>query len=371
MAIAAADQQAATLAAEQRYRVIDMDSHLMEPESMWPDYLPARYKELAPRRVMDSDGYPHLCAGGVTMGRDSRPRPGPSSPPEPGGFDPGARLEVMDAEGIEAMVLYPTTGLKLAGIPHLDAVAEFSRAYNRWAIDFASVAPRRLLPMAAVPQASVERTLAETSWAVGEMGMPGIFLRPNPVARTLDDPAWEPLWSLLEELDAPLALHEGTSGATVLAFGDDRSQNFMFRHMMSHPFEMMQAMLLLIGGGVLDRHPALRVCFVEAGCGWVPFWLERMEHHVREWSHVTFPLSLSPTEFFHRQCYVSADAEEIAGVRAVVDTVGPEGICWTTDYPHPDHTWKGIARGFLERDDISEEAKIKMIGGNAIEAFKL
>jgi hypothetical protein len=74
---------------------------------------------------------------------------------------------------------------------------------------------------------------------------------------------------------------------------------------------------------------------------------------------------------FRRQCFVSADAEETDGVRACVDTIGPDGICWTTDYPHPDHTWKGIASGFLDRDDISAAAKAQIIGGNAVRAYKV
>jgi predicted TIM-barrel fold metal-dependent hydrolase len=357
---------------EQRFRVIDLDSHVMEPESMWAEYLPARYRELAPRAVIDGEGYRHNCLGGVTLGRGLRSQ-GTPPPVERGGFDPQARLDVMDAEGIEAMVLYPTTGLStIAAIRDIEFVVAFCQAYNNWVNDFRAVAPRRLLPMAAVPQRSVVETLAETRRAVGELGMPGIYMRPNKLERTLDDPAWEPLWSLLEELDVPLGIHEGTgSGAKVGAFGEDRTENPMFLHMMSHPFEHMQAMLQLICGGVLERHPNLRVCFVEAGCGWVPYWLERMEHHMREWAQVTFPLTMSPTEYFLRQCFVSADTEEDAGLTAVLSTVGPEGICWSTDYPHPDHTWKGIARSFTDRDDLTHEVKAKVAGGNAVRAYKL
>jgi predicted TIM-barrel fold metal-dependent hydrolase len=216
----------------------------------------------------------------------------------------------------------------------------------------------------------VRETLAETRRAVQELGMAGIFLRPNPVGRALDDPAWEPLWSLLEELDVPLGLHEGT-GFPLPQLGSDRSENFMFRHMMSHPYEHMLAMLQLIGAGVLERHPALRVTFVEAGCGWLPYWLERFEHHMREWSHVTIPLPLSPTEYFHRQCFVSADPEEHASVAAVVSCLGADNVCWSTDYPHPDHEWRGMAAEFESRSDLSDDAKRKILGENAARLYRL
>jgi predicted TIM-barrel fold metal-dependent hydrolase len=374
MEVSATDQ-IGSKSSQQRFRVIDIDTHLIEPESIWAEYLPVGYRSVAPRIVIDSDGYRRTCMGGITMGRDGMPSP--DTPAnwaslERGGFEPDARLEAMDAEGIEAMVLYPTMANKFGGLRDIETAAVFCRAYNNWVNDFRAPAPSRLLPMAVVPQLSVAETLAETRRAVGQLGLPGVLLRPNPVGgRTLDDPAWEPLWFLLEELRVPLGLHEGTSGAFIPTFGQDRTQNFMFRHMVSHPFEQMMAMLQLIGGGVLDRHPDLRVCFVEAGCGWVPYWLERMEHHMKEWAHMTFPLALHPTEYFWRQCFVSTDSEEEAGLNAVLDTVGPDGICWSTDYPHSDHVWKGVADSFTNRTDLSDEVKAKVIGENAARAFNL
>jgi predicted TIM-barrel fold metal-dependent hydrolase len=353
-----------------RFRVIDLDSHFIEPESMWPRYLPERFREVAPRHVTDSEGVRRLCVGGETLPPVVRVPGRRTLAGQPGGADPVARLEAMDAEGVEAMVMYPTTGLAFAALKDLESTVVLCRAFNDWAADFCAAAPRRLLAPALVPQADVRETLAETRRAVGELGLAGIFLRPNPVGRPVDDPAWEPLWSLLEEFDVPLGLHEGT-GFPIPQLGSERSENFMFRHMMSHPFEHMLAMLQLIGAGVLDRHPTLRVTFVEAGCGWLPYWLERFEHHMREWSDVTIPLPLSPTEYFRRQCFVSADPEEHASVAAVVSSLGADNICWSTDYPHPDHEWRGMAAEFMARPELSDDAKRKILGENAARVYGL
>ena len=92
--------------------------------------------------------------------------------------------------------------------------------------------------------------------------------------------------------------------------GGDRYENFMFRHMLSHPFEQQMGVLSLICGGVLERHPGLRVLIVEAGVGWVPYWLDRMDHHVEKWGFASASLPLTPTEYFQRQCFVSADSDE-------------------------------------------------------------
>jgi predicted TIM-barrel fold metal-dependent hydrolase len=355
----------------QRYRIIDADSHFVEPQQMWLDYLPSRYHDVAPRTVIDNEGYARLCVAGRTfplITKKSKPEIA-SKMAEPGGYDPKPRLAMMDREDIEAMVMYPSTALMFAAIDQLDVLVALCQAYNNWARDYCSVAPSRLLAPALVPQTDVLETMAETRRAVAN-GAAGIFLRPNPVHGALDDPAWEPLWSCLEDLDVPLGIHEG-SGFPGPQFGADRSDNFLYQHMISHPFEHMVALLHLICGGVLDRHPNLRVLFLEAGCGWLPFWLERMEHHHDEWGFLSVPLSMRPTEFFKRQCFVSADIEETAAFAATVACLGADNLCWSTDYPHPDHEWDGMAKGFLARTDITDGQKLQIVGGNAVRAYKL
>jgi uncharacterized protein len=285
------------------------------------------------------------------------------------GWDPTQRLAIMDAEGIDAHVIYPSIGLFFGGVEDRELLVALCRAYNNWARDFCSTAPERLFAPAIVPQRFVHETLHETERAVGELGLAGIHLRPNPIARPLEDPAWEPLWSLMEELGAPVGFHEGTN-LTVPHLGADRTENYLFQHMMSHPFEHMAALLTLISGGILERHPRLRVLFLEAGCGWVPYWLERMDQHAAgdfAWDAVT--LSMRPTEYFQRQCFVSADPEEKAVVPAFVRCLGDTTLCWSSDFPHPDHEWQGMVQQFRDRDDVSEDTKRRVMGENAARAY--
>jgi predicted TIM-barrel fold metal-dependent hydrolase len=277
----------------------------------------------------------------------------------------------MDSEGIYGNVIYPTTGLMFGSVDDLDLLVALCQAYNNWAKDFCSAAPDRLFVPAVVPQLDVFETLKETERAVTELGLMGIMMRPNPIGRTVEDPAWEPLWSLLEELDRPIGFHEGTA-LNITHLGADRTDNYLCQHVMSHPFEHMAALLALIAAGVLDRHPNLRVLFLEAGCGWVPYWLERIDQHLAGmWAYQDVHLSLSATDFFKRQCFVSADAEEEAVVAAFISCIGDDNLCWTTDFPHPDHDWRGMAKEFASREDISEDAKRKIMGGNISRAYKL
>jgi predicted TIM-barrel fold metal-dependent hydrolase len=344
---------------------------------MWPEYLPSQYRAMAPRHEVDSMGYRRLVIGGQTMARVPAipfPQGHPADIDTEGarlGSDPVARLAAMDAQGVDVHVIYPTTGLSFGGVQNVELLVALCRAYNNWARDFCSVAPYRLLAPAIVPQIDVFETLKETRRAVEDLGLAGVWMRPNPIGRTIGDPAWEILWSLLDELDAPLGIHEGTA-LCVPELGADRTDDYSFQHAMSHPFEHMAALLAFTAGGILDRHPGMRVLFLEAGCGWVPYWLERIDQHMTEaWAHRDTRLSLTATEFFRRQCYVAMQSEEGAVVPAFVSCLGADNLCWSTDFPHGDHEWRGMARAFAERTDLSGEAKEKIIGANAARAYKL
>ena len=163
--------------------------------------------------------------------------------------------------------------------------------------------------------------VAEARRAIDDLGFVAVMLRPNVIAdRTLDHPAYDGLWSLLADRGVPAALHEGTT-QNVPQSGLDRYDNFMFRHVCSHPHEQQMGCLELIAGGVLERHPKLRVVFLESGCGWAPHWLERIDEHLDSWGHASAPLELSATEYFLRQCFISCDPDE----RTVSRSVGLPG----------------------------------------------
>ena len=352
------------------YRVVDSDSHFIEPGEMWPQYLEHGQRQFAPKRVEDTRGRPRTLLDGKLLPYVPSPLYDPEVSINAGAWDPNVRLATMDAEGIDVMVIYPTAGLTFGGIEHLDVLKALCRAYNRWAMDYCGTAPQRLFAPALVPQMDVGAAMEEARFGVQQLGMRGVFLRPNPIGgRTLDHPAFEALWSLIEDLDVPLVLHEGTT-QNVPQVGLDRYDNFLFRHVVTHPFEQQMAMLSLIYGRVLERHPRLRVVTVEAGCGWVPYWLERLDGHMEEWGHASAPLKEKPSTYFRRQWVVSMDPEETT-MAAVVSCIGNDNLVFSTDYPHPDHKFAGIVASVAQREDLSDESKAKILGLNAVRTFKI
>ena len=135
--------------------------------------------------------------------------------------------------------------------------------------------------IALVPTVDLALAVREAEHAAS-LGLPGVMVRPNPLYdRDLGDAEYDPLYDALEAHDLTLSVHEGL-GVMGPTIGRDRSETFALRHAMSHPMEQMAAMGSLMLLGALERHPRLRVAFLESGTGWLPYWLSRLDGHA-EW----------------------------------------------------------------------------------------
>ena len=221
-----------------------------------------------------------------------------------------------------------------------------------------------------MPQCDLGAALAEARRCVRELGFRGVMMRPNPVrARTLGDPYWDPLWSLLEELDVPLAVHEGTT-QDLPQSGRDRFENYALRHVCSHPHEQQIACAALVMGGVLERHPGLRVDFLESGCGWLPHWLERMDEHVHGWGHAIAKLPLAPSEYFRRQCFVSCDPNERT-LPSVVALAGEDVVGVRHRLSAPGRARGRSRRAHRGAPELSPAAREKILRRNAQRCFGL
>jgi predicted TIM-barrel fold metal-dependent hydrolase len=329
--------------------IVDADGHVMEPEAAWVG-LPDHQR---PHIEADANGYEHVLVGGteiLAIPLGSLARPGsafhdpstfrPLAESQPGGSDPTARLADMDREGIDQAVLYPTIGLYFSLVEEPAGAVALARAYNDWLATYCAADPRRLFGAALLPLQDPQEAAAELRRAVSELGFVAGFVRPNPCGnRSLPDRAYEPLWRAAEELDVPIAVHEGSS-VTVPTLGSDRPFNPLILHAMSHSFEAMLACAQLIAFGVLERHPGLRVIFLESSGGWAPFWLERLDEQAGSFGGFCPELTLRPSEYFARQCAISFEVGERT-LPALVPFVGRERIVWGSDYPHHDATFPG------------------------------
>jgi uncharacterized protein len=357
------------------FAVIDADRHVIEPHDLFDRYLEAPYRGrvvIAPygtTREVDgqfvSDNFKLRGGGGMT--RPPRYRE-TFADAVANNFDPASNIRDMDREGVDVGVLFPTFGLYMTWADHIapDLQAAMCRAYNNWLAEYCSHDPRRLKAVCMLPLLDTDLAVTELRRASEELGMVGIFWRPNPLlGRKLNDPAYYPVYEAAADLGVTVCIHEGARTVMPQA-GSDRYSEFG-RHVACHPLEQMLASLTFCADDVLERVPTLKVAFLESGSGWLPYWLERMDEHWEHFSHGNARTTPErPSYYFKRQCMISCEAEDEL-VDVVVDRVGEDYVVLATDYPHPDvigrfpeHTVGDL----VENPKLSADTKRKILWDN-------
>ena len=360
-----------------RIAVVDADGHVTEPMSLWTDYVEPGYRERAPRPVLDERGRPCMLLDGrlvmrhamlLTLGPDYDVG---GTKFHAGGWDPQARLRDMDSEGIDLAVLFPSVAFYLPETSDAALMAALCRGYNDWLADYCRAAPSRLFGVAMLPLADIDASIRELERATEKLGFRGAFVRPNPYAgRPIHHPAYERFWERAAALGVPITVHEGLSDG-IPTLGRDRFENPAMLHVLSHPFEQMAACAGLILTGVLERHPTLRVAFLESGSAWLPYWLDRMDGHLETWGKRLPAVRMKPSEYFKRQCVISTDPEDGA-VEAVVHLVGDECVVWASDYPHPDAHFPGaVSESVKKMAGVPEASRHKIFATNALRLYNL
>ncbi|HXJ32409.1 MAG TPA: amidohydrolase family protein [Candidatus Eisenbacteria bacterium] len=367
--------------------VVDADGHVCEPPDLWERGLPQRFRDRALRLRWNAEsGYDEawvedwmitdrglvgLGNAGTSfadLGKGRRYVEG-----SPAGFDPAARLRVLDEEGIDVAVLYGGLALSLPAIHDPELAVWHCRIYNDWIASFCATNPGRLVGAAALPLQDPVAAIAEARRAVGELGLRAAFTRPNPTnpcARPLFAPALEPIWSALEELGIPLAFHPaglwdmpGTSRAMagLMAPGT--------HHAVILFFDQYMTLANLVYAGVLERHPRLTIGVLECGGGWLPHWMDRLDEFTESYGWQLLGLSMKPSEYVRRQVYVSFDPGEHT-MSALGPLIGEDAMIWASDFPHSDAKYPGVVRELREHTaDMTPAARVKLLGTNALRLY--
>ncbi len=321
-------------------------------------------------RILDADA--HVIEPGGVFGDAQRPDRNPIDipPTTPTGacgdadltdqwdhaWDAPSYLRAMDRQGIDAVVLYPSVGLFVPFQPDItaDQAVAACRGYGEWVAGYCDTDPTRMAAVGIAPTADPAAAPALAREA-HDLGLVGLLVRPNHLhGRDLGDPAYDALYEELAGLGMVLAVHEGL-GVRGPTLGADRFDTFAAKHLCSHPMEQMAAMADLVLGGALERHPTLKVAFLESGTGWLPYWLARLDDHI-SWMRgsETAGLSLSATEYFARQCAISTDPEDPL-VGRTIESVGADHVVWASDFPHPDAEFPGAVDEFREANPLPDD----------------
>src|SRR5215813_8010689 len=378
------------------FRVLDSDLHTMEPDDLWFRYLEEPFKKFAPTFTRSPEGPPDQptiriqdrIIGDMTIAPDSvRPaanlrRRSFARHPHydiavAREFDPESHLQAMDIEGIDVAVLYGTRGRQVQMHDDLDpqVATALARAHTEWTYDYCQHNPARLKFAAQVAFRDVPGAIAEARRAVRERGAVAVIGNPNPIhGRHVHDPEMEPLWSAIEELGVPVGFHP--TGQSSLQ--DDIARRYLdtpngrvIGVAGRNPIELMMAFGSMAAGGVLERHPRLRCAFLEGTCGWLPWYLWRLDEAWEKFGPGSeVQISQLPSQYFFRQCFIATDADE-KPLRQVIEAIGDDNIVVSTDYPHSDGLFPVAIEEFVALEGVSDKTKAKILWDNCARLYKL
>src|SRR5437660_2007039 len=303
--------------------VIDADGHGGEPVG-WRRRVPDRFQGQVVEYVREikrhySRAVAAVPGAGMQIG-DRNPAPttwadddfevnAPSSMRQ-GMYDPAPRIDDMDLEGIDVAVLFPPGSGEEFALHDAEFSVALCRALNDARAEYASYAPDRLKVVAKLPMIDPEAAAAELERCVRDHGFVGLVTAQHVLDKNLDHPSFDVVWQTAARLDVAVCVHGGGQAPGQVPFVIERLDSILTVHAFTHPVGAMLALTSFTVGGVLARHPGLRVGFMEAGAGWLPFWLERLDEHCEHVPGQAPLIDRAPSTYFLESCFVSREPEE-------------------------------------------------------------
>ena len=361
---------------DREYKLISADGHLNEPGDLWTSRVPAKFKDAVPRieRFPEGDAFvmegaaPRPFGWGACAGR------APHEMHEwmrfedlnPGSYDPKARIEEMDADGVDAEVLFPSgvvgyvTGTKDPDLHHA-----MVRAYNDFLSEFCSYAPDRLGGAALLPNRGVKECLEELERLQDMPGFVTWQLKCYPHGDTTIADEDDALWEAVEASGKPLTIHIGLSQAMPGPIPARKLPGT------GHFYDAPGRMLEFIFSGVLDRFPGLTIVLAEVDCGWIPYFAEQADDNYLRHAQSSLKdvkLNKLPSEYIREHFPAAFITDHYA-----IDNrhrIGVEKMLWSNDYPHITsdwpYSWKTINATFA---GVPPEERHAILAGNSQRIF--
>jgi len=300
-------------------------------------------------------------------------------------WEPARWLTVLEGDGIVASVIYPGGSLSRPPFegtwnrtpPELQAAGR--RIYNRWLAAFCSEAPTRLAGVCQLPAFDdIGSVVEEIDWAAHAGLRGGVLVPPLSEDRPgYHDPVYDPMWAACQDHDLVVNFHGGGGGSVASnprLYGTGPVAEAIAFHDARPAFRPLWFLIL---GGVLERFPGLKVCFTEQLANWVPHELKRLDDVFHDTSFSALlrllparqTLSLTPTEYWRRNCCVGATFMSRPEAQARYE-IGIDNIMWGSDFPHPEGTYP-VTRESLRHSfaAIPQEELRPMLGLNAARVY--
>ena len=372
--------------------VVDADSHVLEPPDLWNNYLEPQYRDrgiyfrrnsnnleelIVDQEVLMAGGLAGL--GGAEHAADELFLD-PHTPYIQGcpkaSFDTHARLKMMDEQGVNAGVLFPTVGILWDKPEDPELAIAYARAYNNWLWDFSSPALDRLVPIAHIPLYDVDLAVTELRRCLA-LGFKGMFLAPEPVmGKRPSHPVFDPVWQELVGADLPVCMHlivRFNRAVNQASHGwwdsEKEPTNPVFTFGLGGTMQLIPAVSALACDGFFDRFPKLKVLVVESGAGYAGYLMDRLDEKYDRFKAMA-PTARRPSDYLRENFWFVMDPSE-RSISAQCDMLGEEHFLWGSDYPHIDShvTAADEVRAVLE--SVEPNRRDKILGGNAKSLFQL
>lgn len=333
--------------------LISADSHVMEDPELWRKCLPANLRYQAPV-------FPPRQVGGHFQAHE-------------GGWDPNARIQEMEVDGVTAEVLYPSLTMDLYGLADAALQEACFRVYNDWITEYCAVAPDRLTGLAAISTFDIDHAVQELT-RTRKAGLRGAVIWQAPPAEpSFVTDHYERLWAAAQDMDMPISMHILTGHRYPFPrqrTAAGRTAEHAFREAVNVKLlDAANAISDLIASGVLERYPRAKFVLVENEISWIPFYLNQYDKY---WSrgNLDSPMTMAPSKYFERQFFASFFNDPPA--RWVLGEWGALNCMWSNDYPHPNSTWPN-SRQVIERDlgHLPADARARLVRGNVAELYHL
>ena len=367
------------------YKVFDADAHVVYPDDLWTRFLDKKFVDRVGRKQPFNDfnhynpttvdgrhtHHPTMLYGQfqkyITWTADDIVAKYGDLMTK--GFTGERVAKALTVDGVDMAVIYGPEFDMWSDFVDPEMQAAMARAYNRWGQEMRESSNNHVHISSPVPIFDVSRAVEEITYAYEHLGARSFWTRPNTYrGRNLGDSYYDPIWEALQDLDVAFGTHE-FMGLKGVSFGHDRYTSFTEWHTAVHQMEGMGACMSMIVHGVFERFPRLRVAYMEAGCGWLPSWLHRIDEHL-ELAELEFPgLSMNATQYFQRNCWISTECED-KFVADVVRWLGNDHIVYESDFPHPDSKYPLTVEHFLGMDVINAEDKRKILWDNAVDLYR-
>jgi len=378
-------------------KVIDADSHVIEPEQMFatipPEYCKRRpvALDLPPDTEWGDANRVWLIEGKVMPNISGRGPAGRTTFLLPGALgslkrlasqgdqtleDVPARLSAMDKFNIDVEIVYPTMFLASC-VDDVELEAVLFRAYNDWLAAASAKSGGRVHWMALIPFRNPEAAVREVR-RVSELGAAGVFTMGVVWDRQLNDPSLFPIYQAMNDENLPLGVHLGWGAPKATELFTDSNAFFC-----SATIPVIWGFTYVMSHGLLNRFPKLRVGFIESGSEWVPYAINQLRRRHRPPTVIRPGQGLvggpavdpnlyrDPVDWFQEgRAFVACEPEE--NLPYLVNYLGEDGLMLASDYPHGDPSAdEPFVDKIRSRDDVSERVKQKMLGENAARFYRL